>query len=113
MVRLKVFCIEHVLITLTYFNSCMVRLKDIVYEKTAPTDLYFNSCMVRLKETATALNTCKLKFQFLYGTIKGVKIFKLCFVSSVFQFLYGTIKGGSWDEVIPFDKMISIPVWYD
>ncbi len=90
MVRLKVDLLIMLNDMEEYFNSCMVRLKGSIRLPTLNRQSYFNSCMVRLKETATALNTCKLKFQFLYGTIKGVKIFKLLCL-----------------------QRISIPVWYD
>ena len=62
------------------------QLRDLLYN--------FNSCMVRLKVFVGSTNIHGfLKFQFLYGTIKGESIYGIAGTLKIFQFLYGTIKG--------------------
>ena len=74
----------------------MVRLKDLYAQKDFQCLYTFNSYMVRLKERRwLGLDFGFTNFQFLYGTIKRAKLFKLPLRAVIFQFLYGTIKSVS------------------
>ena len=49
--------------------------------------------MVRLKEIMAATKPVILRFQFHYGSIKGVLDGTVSLMQSLFQFHYGSIKG--------------------
>ncbi len=94
------------------FNSTMVRLKVFVACAVFSSFTDFNSTMVRLKVVPQIKYSPGKRFQFHYGTIKGLLYPRLPVNLTLFQFHYGTIKGSA-PQNIELSPYISIPLWYD
>ncbi len=95
------------------FNSSMVRLGVCRIFKDRVQIISFNSSMVRLGAVTFDTNGLISLFQFQYGSIGRVFQFWVMERHKSFQFQYGSIGRGINDVTSDYNRIVSIPVWFD